>query len=127
MTMLHRLVRNQGAACRRRTVAVMFPQSASARSGLENRLGPDFEVADGRRVDDPDVVLVTPCSVQTMARLRNDHPRAKIIVVDPDRPDLPTQLTGPVHRLLEAGADAYATEPASVVALTRDLVGVGGT
>ncbi|MCU1454278.1 MAG: hypothetical protein JWN46_2424 [Acidimicrobiales bacterium] len=91
-------------------VAVTFPLRPEERAVLLQLLGPGAVVADSRVAEHPDLVLVTPCSVQTMTKLREQYRDATIVVTDTSLSPAASR-TGPVARLLEAGADEYTTGP----------------
>ena len=89
--------------------AVLLPLTLSEHCGLVEELGPRWQVVDGRRVDDADVVLMFVCSPQTTAAVRGLFPTARLIVVDSASDD-DTPSVGPVRRTLNAGADVYTVE-----------------
>lgn len=92
-------------------VAVTFPFSAEACAEAERRLGTGIRVVDARAVDRADVVLVHPCSAQTMTLVRATFPDAAVVVVEAASA-LDRTAGGPVTRMLSAGADAYLAEVA---------------
>jgi len=62
--------------------------------------------ADTRDVH-PDVVIIRPCSPQTIAGLRRRFPDAVLAAVEQDETE-PGLSRMPVTRMLEAGLDRYA-------------------
>ena len=101
-------------------VVAALPLKASAREHLARSLG-DVEVRDIR--DDvltADLVLVPPCSPQAIAALKRAFPVARLLVVELDDDEWDVHLSGPVRRLLAAGADAYLTAD-SIVNLSDQI------
>ena len=88
-----------------RVAAAMFPVAAAERMALMTALGDGWEVQDGRRVERADAVLLLPCSGQTVAAVRRRFPDARIVLVDSPL-ESATHPAGPIHRVLEAGADS---------------------
>ncbi|MEV5892543.1 hypothetical protein [Nonomuraea fuscirosea] len=102
-------------------VATAMKLSAKARVALSTQLGTDYVVLDMHAAPaTADVLLVPPISAQLLSRLRSRFPKARVIVTEIEDHELGIQYHGPVHRLLEAGADAYLP-PASLPLLARQL------
>lgn len=87
----------------------MFHLSSAARAALCEELGVGWSVVDGRNVDQAEVVLMLPCSEQTTRAVRNLFPEARLIVIDSTIECCPPR-SGPVQRVLQAGADVYACQ-----------------
>lgn len=80
-----------------------------ARQKLAELLG-DVRLVDIREpVAAADVVLVPSCAPQTIARLKEAYPTARLVVVELEDWEHHIDLAGPVTRLRKAGADAYLT------------------
>lgn len=95
---------------RQKQLAVMFPLSPAEVLGLSEELAPEWSLVDSRAVEEPDAVLLPPCSWQTTAAVRTTFPKARLIVVDPAIDGPRSLVDGPVHRALTAGADLYTFE-----------------
>lgn len=90
----------------RRTVVTALPLKAEARERLAAALG--ARVIDIRtECADADLVIAPSSSPQLLGRLRERYPTARLVVTELADEDLDIELTGPVTRLLRAGADAY--------------------
>lgn len=100
-----------------RVAAVMFPLDRAEAASIQQRLGPSWLVAEGRDCQNPDVVIVRACSLQTIAALRHRFPGAGTIAIEPapvtrgasDRP----RSAGADDRLfeVEAGASLLGGHP----------------
>jgi hypothetical protein len=66
-----------------RLAAVMFPLTAVERATVSAVLGPAWEVRDGRRAEQADLVLLRPCSHQTLAGVARRFGGARVVLVDP--------------------------------------------
>lgn len=89
-------------------VATAMPLSEAARSTLSDGLGEHYIVLD--LIDAPftaDVVLTQPISPQLLNKLQADFPAARIIVTEIDDEEAGVSYSGPVSRVLNAGATAY--------------------
>mgnify|MGYP007029313908 FL=1 len=89
-------------------VATAMPLSEAARSTLSEGLGEHYIVLD--LIDAPptaDVVLTQPISPQLLNKLQADFPAARIIVTEIDDEEAGVSYSGPVSRVLNAGATAY--------------------
>ncbi|HWL44090.1 MAG TPA: hypothetical protein VNQ73_14205 [Ilumatobacter sp.] len=111
-------------ATRRPVVVAAIPLKRAARERLSELL--DATVTDVRQpVERPDVVLTPACSPQLIGLLKDRFDGAPVIVVELSDDEFDIDLTGPVTRLLDSGADAYVTadsldELASKLAAARD-------
>ncbi|GIH94130.1 hypothetical protein Psi01_47600 [Planobispora siamensis] len=102
-------------------VATAMKLSTAARVALSNQLGTDYVVLDMHAAPTTaDVLLVPPCSPQLIAALRSTFPKARVVVTEIEDHELGVQYSGPVRRLLDAGAEAYLP-PASLPLLARQL------
>jgi len=66
-----------------KVAAVMFPLDRAEAASIQQRLGPSWLVAEGRECQNPDVVIVRACSLQTIAALRHRFPGAGTIAIEP--------------------------------------------
>ncbi|MFB9891066.1 hypothetical protein [Planobispora takensis] len=102
-------------------VATAMKLSTAARVALSDRLGADYVVLDMHAAPETtDVLLVPPVSPQLIVMLRSKFPKARVIVTEIEDQELGVQYSGPVRRLLDAGAEAYLP-PASLPLLARQL------
>ena len=93
----------------RPVVVCAIPLDDEAMDRLRALLG-DVALVDVRTaIDDAAVVLAPPCSPQTLAKLQEAYPSAKVLVVELEDADLGIELGGPVTRSLDAGAQGYLT------------------
>jgi hypothetical protein len=93
----------------RPVVVCAIPLDDEATDRLSALLG-DVALVDVRAViDDAAAVLAPPCSPQTLAKLQETYPSAKVLVVELEDADLGIELGGPVTRSLDAGAQGYLT------------------
>ena len=90
-----------------RQLAVMFRLEPAEWNALSNELGAGWCVVDGRNVDRAEAVVMLPCSEQTTRAVRNLFPDARLIVID-DAAESCSHPSGPVQRVLAAGADVYS-------------------
>jgi hypothetical protein len=82
--------------------------SRAARQRLSDAMGPDYLVLDF--IDAPDtadIVLTHPVSSQLLNRWHILFPDAHVIVTEIYDPELGIDMSGPVGRILDAGAQAY--------------------
>lgn len=89
-------------------VATAMPLSEAARSTLSDGLGEHYIVLD--LTDAPstaDVVLTQPISPQLLNKLKAEFPTARIILTEIDDEEAGVSYSGPVSRVLDAGATAY--------------------
>lgn len=90
----------------RRTIVTALPLKKAARERLARLL--DARVLDVREpFYEPDMVLTPACSPQLIGALKRKYNGARVVIVELDDWDLDIELSGPVKRLLFAGADAY--------------------
>jgi len=83
-----------------------LPLKRTARARLAELLG--ARVVDVRDpIDRADVVLTPSCSPQLIGAMQRKYPGARIIVVELDDWEFGYEVSGPVKRILRAGADAY--------------------
>ena len=82
--------------------------SHAARQRLSDAMGPDYLVIDFLDAPDTaDIVLTHPVSPQLLNRFRILFPEAHVIVTEIHDPELGVDMSGPVGRILDAGAQAY--------------------
>ena len=82
--------------------------SHAARGRLSDAMGPDYLVVDFLDAPDTaDIVLTHPVSPQLLNRWQILFPDAHVIVTEIDDPELGVDMSGPVGRILDAGAHAY--------------------
>ncbi|MDO9441797.1 MAG: hypothetical protein Q7T73_12985 [Beijerinckiaceae bacterium] len=89
-------------------VATTMPLSDSVRRRLSDDFGPDYIVVDIH--DAPpttDVLLTTAISPQLIGQLRGQFPDARIVITEIEDDELGVRYSGPVSRMLAAGASAY--------------------
>lgn len=90
----------------RRTIVTALPLKDAARERLAELL--DARVVDIREpVDDADIVLTPACSPQLIDALADRFDGARVVVVELDDWELGIESSGPVKRILRAGAAAY--------------------
>lgn len=91
-----------------KVLATTMRLSSRARDQLRQSFGPDWVVLDLHDAPDTaEVVLTSPHSPQLTHRWTLLFPHAQIIVTEIYDPELGLDITGPVGRLLDAGAHAY--------------------
>jgi hypothetical protein len=91
-------------------VVVAFPVTPSAFSALKGALGRDFELIDIRTAPvESDLVVSRPCSPGAIRSLKRTFPAAQVVLVESPGSCGSVDLTGPVSRLRDAGADMYMT------------------
>lgn len=89
-------------------VVTAMALSMAARRRLAEEFGEDYMVLD--LVDAPadaDILLTHPISLQLLGALRARFPRARVIITEIDDEEAGVNYSGPVSRLLDAGAEAY--------------------
>lgn len=64
-----------------------------------------FDLHDGP--EDADVLLTHPISLQLLGHLRAQFPHAEVVITEIEDEELGVSYSGPVSRLLDAGASAY--------------------
>ena len=91
-----------------KVLATTMRLSCAARDLLRNSFGPDWVILDFHDAPDTaDVVLTSAHSPQLTHRWTLLFPHAQIIVSEILDPELGIDISGPVGRLLDAGAHAY--------------------
>ena len=91
-----------------KVVATTMLMSDAARRRLSDAFGPDYLVLDF--LDAPstaDIVLTHPVSPQLMNRWTVMFPQAQVLITEILDPEFGLDVSGPVGRLLDAGAHAY--------------------
>lgn len=102
-------------------VATAMALSNAARRRLSDELGDDFIVVDFTKAPNSAEVLLAPAvSPQLLSYFRAQFPEARIIVTEIEDDELGVSYSGPVSRLLEAGASAYLP-PRPVAAVAAGL------
>lgn len=102
-------------------VATAMKLDAQARERLSAELGEDYIVLDLLEAPSTaDVLLTHPVSPQLIGRLRGMFPQARVVVAEIDDDELGVSYTGPVARLMDAGAEAYLP-PRPVERIGREL------
>jgi hypothetical protein len=82
--------------------------SDAARRRLSDELGADYIVLDIHTApSSTDVLLTHPVSPQLLGILRHQFPRARVVITEIEDEELGVRYSGPVSRLLDAGASAY--------------------
>ncbi|WP_323095243.1 hypothetical protein [Intrasporangium sp. YIM S08009] len=106
-------------------VATAMRLSPAARQRLSDDFGADYVVLDFHEAPDTtDVLLIHPVSPQLLGRLRSRFPQARVVVAEIDDEELGVSCTGPVSRLLDAGASAYLPPRpvGAVAAMVQDVL-----
>jgi len=89
-------------------VATAMRLSREVRRRLADCFGRDFLVLDLHEApESTDVLLVNPVSPQLLEVLRARFPRARVVVTEIEDEVLGVHYSGPVGRMLDAGASAY--------------------
>jgi len=89
-------------------VATAMRLSAAARRRLSDEFGADYIVVDIHAAPETtDVLLTHPVSPQLLGLLRHQFPTARIVITEIEDEELGVSYTGPVSRMLDAGASAY--------------------
>jgi hypothetical protein len=89
-------------------IATAMKLSDAARRRLSDELGADYIVLDIHAAPtSTDVLLTHPVSPQLLRILRHQFPRARVVITEIEDGELGVRCSGPVSRLLEAGAAAY--------------------
>lgn len=105
---MHETGDSQGAEVvpARPTVMAALPLVPAARHELGELLG--ATVVDIREpVEHPDVVITPACSPQLIGALKERFHGAPVVIVELSDDEFDIDLTGPVTRVLDGGADAY--------------------
>ncbi len=89
-------------------IATAMPLSDAARRRLSDEFGADYVVLDIHAAPtSTDVLLTHPVSPQLLGILRHQFPRARVVITEIEDEELGVRFSGPVSRLLDAGASAY--------------------
>jgi hypothetical protein len=89
-------------------IATAMRLSDTARRRLSDEFGADYIVLDlNEAPTSADVLLTHPVSPQLLGILRHQFPDARVLITEIDDEELGVRYTGPVSRLLDAGASAY--------------------
>lgn len=89
-------------------IATAMKLSDAARRRLSDEFGADYIVLDMHAAPtSTDVLLTHPVSPQLLEILRHQFPHARVVVTEIEDEELGVHYSGPVSRLLDAGASAY--------------------
>jgi len=89
-------------------IATAMKLSDTARRRLADEFGADYVVLDIHTAPtSTDVLLTHPVSPQLLGLLRHQFPSARILITEIEDEELDVRYSGPVSRLLDAGASAY--------------------
>lgn len=89
-------------------IATAMKLSDAARRRLADEFGADYVVLDIHAAPtSTDVLLTHPVSPQLLGLLRHQFPNARILITEIEDEELDVRYSGPVSRLLDAGASAY--------------------
>src|SRR4051794_28863698 len=89
-------------------IATAMKLSDAARRRLSDGLGDDYVVVDIHQAPpSTDVLLTHPVSPQLLGILRHQFPEARVVITEIEDEELGVRFSGPVSRLLDAGASAY--------------------
>ena len=89
-------------------VATAMKLSDAARRRLSDEFGEDYIVLDIHAAPTTtDVLLTHPVSPQLLGILRHQFPNARVVITEIEDEELGVRYSGPVSRLLDAGASAY--------------------
>ena len=89
-------------------VATAMKLSDVARRRLSDEFGDGYIVIDLHEAPaSTDVLLTHPVSPQLLGILRHQFPNARVVITEIEDEELGVRYSGPVSRLLEAGAAAY--------------------
>lgn len=89
-------------------VATAMTLSDDARRRLSDEFGAAYVVLDIHAAPtSADVLLTHPVSPQLLGILREQFPNARVLITEIDDEELGVRYSGPVSRLLSAGASAY--------------------
>lgn len=89
-------------------VATAMKLSDAARRRLSDEFGADYVVVDIHKApESTDVLLTHPVSPQLLGLLRYQFPHARVVITEIEDEELGVRYSGPVSRLLDAGASAY--------------------
>ena len=106
-----------------KVVATTMLLSDAARRRLSDALGPDYVVLDFPDAPSTtDIVLTQPVSPQLINRWTLMFPQAQVLVTEILDPELGLDVSGPVGRLMDAGAQAYLP-PRPVEQVAENVLG----
>lgn len=89
-------------------VATAMELTDSVRRRLSDELGESYLVLDLHEAPpSSDVLLTPPISPQLVGALRQQFPRARVLITEIEDEELGVHYAGPVSRMLEAGASGY--------------------
>lgn len=89
-------------------IATAMQLSDKARRRLSDEFGADYVVLDIHEAPtSTDVLLTHPVSPQLLGILRHQFPHARVVITEIEDEELGVRYSGPVSRLLDAGASAY--------------------
>ena len=89
-------------------IATAMKLSDAARRRLSDEFGADYIVVDIHAAPtSTDVLLTHPVSPQLLGILRHQFPNARVVITEIEDEELGVRYSGPVSRLLDAGASAY--------------------
>lgn len=89
-------------------VATAMRLSDAARRRLSDEFGSDYIVLDIHDAPTSTEVLLThPVSPQLLGLLRHQFPYARVVITEIEDEELGVRYSGPVSRMLDAGASAY--------------------
>jgi len=89
-------------------IATAMRLSEVARRRLSDEFGADYIVLDLHEAPTTtDVLLTHPVSPQLLGMLRHQFPSARVLITEIEDEELGVRYSGPVSRLLDAGASAY--------------------
>lgn len=92
----------------RQVVVSALPLRRREFEAMAADLGPGFRLVDIRDAPERvDVVLAPPCSPQTIRRLCDSFPAARVVVIEVREHGSGLRVDGPVGRTLDGGASAY--------------------
>lgn len=99
--------------------AMVLPDVARRR--LSDELGSGYIVLDLTEAPaTTDILLTHPISPQLLGHLRRQFPNAQVMVTEIEDEELGVHYSGPVSRLLDAGASAYLP-PRPIAELAADV------
>lgn len=102
-------------------IATAMQLSDAARRHLSDAFGADYIVLDIHEAPvSADVLLTHHVSPQLLGIFRHQFPDARIVITEIEDVDLGVHYSGPVSRLLDAGASAYLP-PRSIAALAATV------
>jgi hypothetical protein len=89
-------------------IATAMKLSDAARRRLSDEFGAAYIVLDIHAAPtSTDVLLTHPVSPQLLGILRQQFPNARVVITEIEDEELGVRYSGPVSRLLDAGASAY--------------------